>query len=118
MVLNMIWGDGKVAGDLEVIILEVIIYYISGYVIDYWQTHFYIYRHARLWCQDPIYQNCALNRMAYLNESRDSTTLYQMSVQTLAEKMAFSPAQVIQVISSMAKLGFISFTVNSVPTTI
>lgn len=35
MVLNMIWGDGKVAGDLEVIILEVIIYYISGYVIDY-----------------------------------------------------------------------------------
>ncbi len=41
-----------------------------------------------------------------------------MTVQMLADKMSLPPAQLIRILSPMAKLGFVSFAANAAPTPI
>jgi len=53
-----------------------------------------------------------------LAQSRTSSQPAQMTIQAIATTMLLSPAQVMRVISPMAKLGLISFVANATPTPI
>lgn len=64
------------------------------------------------------HQDIVTRVMACLSEHRVASGSASMTVQMLADKMSLPPAQLIRILSPMAKLGFVSFAANAAPTPI